>query len=314
MAIPGDAGLAGEPDPIRSSLANLRELVFGCLEAIDARRLVEVGAARGSLTRELLAWGDARDAEVVAIDPAPEPALRELAARHPELELIERPSLEVLGELPRADAVILDGDHNYYTLREELRLIEHSVPGTRLPLVLLHDLGWPHARRDNYHALERIPPEHRRPAGSVFLAPGEPGVASGGIHYECAALEEGGARNGTLTAVEDFIGGRKELRLALVPACFGLGALWHRGAAWAGRIEALLEDWNRNPLVARLERNRVHQIAEWSRNAQLDDAVTRELARAERSAQLLARIEASRTYVLAARLSRLGRRLRRGAR
>ena len=309
--MPGDPPGVG-PDPIRSSLANLRELLFGCLEAIGARRVIEVGAGRGSLTAELLAWGAARRGEIVAIDPAPEPELSELAARRPELELIERPSLEVLGELPLADAVILDGDHNFHTLREELGQLEGAAPGDSLPLVLMHDLGWPHARRDSYHELERIPPERRQPAGGVFVVPGDPGVATGGIHFECAALVEGGTRNGTMSAVENFLTGRAELRFALVPAFFGFGALWHREAPWADALEALLADWDRNALVARLERNRVHQIAEWSRNAQLHRAIGQELAGADEAARLLERVERSRAYALARAGSRLARLLRRG--
>ena len=53
--------------------------------------------------------------------------------------------------------MILDGDHNYYTLSEELRLIAERASGARLPLLIFHDIGWPLARRDAYYAPERIP-------------------------------------------------------------------------------------------------------------------------------------------------------------
>ena len=50
-----------------------------------------------------------------------------------------------------------------------------------MPLLLFHDVLWPHARRDTYYAPERIPEEHRQPIGNnVGLAPGNPGVAETG--------------------------------------------------------------------------------------------------------------------------------------
>ena len=65
---------------------------------------------------------------MIAVDPEPQPDLRELAAAHPELELVEATSHEALARAPDADAIIIDGDHNYYTLSEELRLIGERAP------------------------------------------------------------------------------------------------------------------------------------------------------------------------------------------
>ena len=53
--------------------------------------------------------------------------------------------------------VVIDGDHNYYTVSEELRLIGERAAGAELPLLLFHDVCWPHARRDDYFAPELIP-------------------------------------------------------------------------------------------------------------------------------------------------------------
>ena len=111
-----------DPDENAASIVNAAELVFACLDAAGASSVAEVGAFHGKSTRELLEWARGSGARVLAIDPTPEPALRELAGERPDLELIERTSVEALGELD-ADAVILDGDHNYFTLSEELRLI-----------------------------------------------------------------------------------------------------------------------------------------------------------------------------------------------
>jgi hypothetical protein len=159
--------------------------------------------------------------------------------------------------------VIIDGDHNYYTLSEELRLIDESADGVGLPLLLFHDVCWPHARRDTYYQPDRIPEAHRQPlAHDVALAPHEPGTTSAGLHYPWAAQREGGPRNGVLTAIEDFVESRQGLRLATVPAFFGLGVLWPEDAPWAGAVAEIVEPWDRNPILARLEANRVAHMVD----------------------------------------------------
>lgn len=295
-----------DPDENAASISNLGEVVFACLEAVEATSVVEVGAFHGKSTEEMLDWAEGRGVRVMAIDPEPHANLRELAARRPQLELIEKTSHEALRELEPADVVILDGDHNYYTLSEELRLIEGRASGAQLPLIVFHDIGWPLARRDAYYVPERIPAEHRQPlARNVYLVRGEPGVADEGMPFACVAEREGGPRNGVLTAIEDFIGEREELRLAVVPAFFGLGVLWHRQAPWAERVDAAMAPWDRNPVLARLEDNRLLQMVERYR-------MTRRLGlfadRSEAAAGILRTMLGSSVFALAERVSRLRQR------
>ena len=112
-----------------------------------------------------------------------------------------------------------------------------------MPLMMFHDVAWPHARRDTYYVPERIPEEHRQPlAHEVYLSPSNPGVSDdGGLPFVWAAEREGGPRNGTLTALEDFVARRTGAPLATVPAFFGFGALWHTSAPWAGAVAELLD-------------------------------------------------------------------------
>ena len=225
---------AHDPDRWGVSLAQSAELMLGCLDVAGVRSVVEIGAFAGDLTRVLVAWAGERGARVSAIDPSPQPELLALDEAHPQLRLIRATSLASLSSIPLPDAVVIDGDHNHYTVSEELRLLGDRVPGCDLPLLLFHDVCWPHGRRDDYYAPEQIPGDRRRPvagdAGGLF--PGEPGLRPrGGLPYPRSATREGGARNGVLTAVEDFVAGRDELRIAVVPAFFGLGVVWHREAS-----------------------------------------------------------------------------------
>jgi len=244
------------------SLANLGELLVDCLDARQARSVAEVGSYAGELTEPLLDWASRRGARVIAIDPAPRPALVKLREDRPDLELITAPSDEALGRIVLPDAVVLDGDHNYYTVSEELRIIAERAPGAEFPLLLFHDVGWPWGRRDSYFDPERIPEAHRQPLlRNARLFPGNRGLAEEGAQFQTAAVREGGPRNGVLTAIEDFVEARPELRLATVPAFFGFGVVWRSDATWADALARVVEQWDRNPLVERLEANRVFHLA-----------------------------------------------------
>jgi hypothetical protein len=292
-----------DPDENAASLANLSEILFACLDAIEAKTVIEIGAFHGKSTNEMLAWAQRAGAHVTAIDPAPQPDLREIAADHPELDLLETTSHDALPQLPPADAIIIDGDHNYFTLSEELRLIAQRMPGAEMPLLICHDIGWPLARRDAYYAPERIPEEHRQPlAENVFIVPGDPGVTEGGMPFACVAAREGGPRNGILTAIEDFLADHGDVRFASVPAFFGLGFLWHAGAPWAAEIEAAIAPWDRNPILERLESNRVrHMVERYAMTRRLEVEVDRGVERDEALRAMLG----SRAFAAGEALSRL---------
>jgi hypothetical protein len=298
--------LANDEGRLGVSLVNLAEVLLPCLDAAGVRSIVEVGAYAGDLTELLLDRASGTGGRVAAIDPEPQKELEALAGARSDLELIRATSHKALEEIELPDAVVIDGDHNYFTVSEELRLIGDRAPGAELPLLLLHDVGWPHGRRDDYFAPRLIPDEFLQPTvqwGCVF--PGDPGIHEEGLPYRWPAAHEGGPRNGVLTAVEDFVAKDDGLRLAVVPAFFGLGVVWHSDAPWAGAVANVLEPWDRNPLLERLEANRVRHLASARYLVVRADF---EAEREHRKDILLTRMEASRSFALAERISRIAQR------
>ena len=293
-----------DPDRWGTSLAQSAELMLPCLDAAGVRSVAEVGAFAGDLTRVLLGWAAESGARVTAVDPSPQGGLVALEGAHPELELVRATSLDALPAIELPDAVIIDGDHNYYTVSEELRLIGERAPGAELPLLLFHDVCWPHGRRDDYHAPEQIPEDYRRPladgAGGIF--PDEPGLRPGGLPYPRSAAREGGPRNGVLTAVEDFVAQREGVRLVVVPLFFGFGVVWHQGAPWSDDLARILDPWDRNPVLERLEANRVHQLAQG--HVRLVESL-RARERQARQEAVLRRLLESSAFAVAERLSQL---------
>lgn len=285
------------------SMATMIELIEPILTAAEVRSVAEVGAYAGDFTEVLLGWAERAGARVIAIDPLPQPDLVELSEERAELDLISETSADALGRIEWPDAVIIDGDHNYHTVSEELRRIADRAAGSRMPLLLLHDVGWPHARRDAYYAPERIPDEFQeRIEEGVGVFPGMPGVTRGGLPYKWAAREEGGERNGVLTALEDFLAQRDDMRLALIPIFFGLAVAWPRDAPYAAAVAGVVEPWDRDPVLARLEQGRVVNLAtQHIARTYLHDA-THQVNRHE---ALLRDVLASRTFRLASRVAAL---------
>jgi cephalosporin hydroxylase len=197
------------------------------LHAAGARRVVEIGALRGETTVRML--DDlGPDAELHIIDPAPQfdPAEHERAfpGRYHFHRGLSHDVLPTLGPL---DAALIDGDHNWYTVVNELRLLAEGArrSGTSLPVLVLHDVLWPYGRRDLYYAPERIPAEFRQPYARAGINPGMKGLHPGkGLNPTMwNAEEEGGPRNGVMTALEDFIAEYpRPLRKLVIPIYFGL--------------------------------------------------------------------------------------------
>jgi hypothetical protein len=285
-------------------MAHHSELMLRCFDAVGARSVIEVGAYAGDLTRVLVQWAKEVDGRVAAIDPSPQDGLVELTAQHDGLELVRQTSLEALPSIELTDVVIIDGDHNYYTVSEELRLLGERAGGSDLPLLLFHDVCWPHGRRDDYFDPDQIPADFRHPivGDRAGIFPGDPGARRDGLPYPRSAAQEGGPRNGVLTAVEDFAATDEALQLVVVPAFFGFGAVWHRESPWASEVAEILEPWDRNPVLERLEANRVHHIAgEHALRVQLWDLQERQT----RQENLLRRMLQSSAFLVAERLSQL---------
>ncbi|BDG01709.1 class I SAM-dependent methyltransferase [Anaeromyxobacter oryzae] len=249
-------------DLLLHSLSTLQEPILEWLAAARARSVVEIGAEAGLFTSGLAAYAERAGGALTCIDPAPTEALRAAVAAHPSAVLIEARSPAALRSVPAADAYVIDGDHNYATVRGELEAIDaRTLRAGRPTLVLLHDVGWPCGRRDFYYAPAALPPGAVHPhAFDRGVVPGDAGTVAGGFRGEGAfavALREGGPRNGVRTAIDDFLAGRDDLAFAAVPSVFGVGVLWPRAAPWAAELEVRLAPWRDHPVLARLEENRV---------------------------------------------------------
>lgn len=197
------------------------------VEAVNARRMVEIGALRGETTvRMLKRLGP--DCELHVIDPLPQfdPAEHERA--FPGRYFFHLGiSHDVLPTLPPADVALVDGDHNWFTVYHELKMLAATAEeaGVALPVLVLHDVGWPYGRRDLYYEPSRIPAEFRQPHRRAGMRPGVRHLfPNGGMNLGLDNAEaEGGPRNGVMTALDDFMAEHDEpLRRVVLPIYYGL--------------------------------------------------------------------------------------------
>jgi cephalosporin hydroxylase len=198
------------------------------LKAVGARRVVEIGAARGETTRLLLELLGP-EAELHVIDPVPQFDPSEHERRFGGRYNFHRDtSHNVLPNLPPPDVALVDGDHNWYTVYHELKMLSKTAreAGEPLPVLIMHDAGWPYGRRDLYYSPEQIPEEFRQPYDQRGIKPGEAELLPSprGINPTMNnAVREGGARNGVLTALDDFLDEYdKPARRFVLPIYFGL--------------------------------------------------------------------------------------------
>lgn len=208
------------------------EIVEPLLKIVQPKCLIEIGCEAGKTTKRLLDFCEQHDAVLHGIDPSPRFDVDEWKTRS-ENRLIfhQTTSLQALPKIEDCDVVLIDGDHNWYTVYHELKLIEEKVvaSGRLFPVVLLHDVGWPYGRRDLYYNPTTIPDENCHSFAKMGIHPSSGNlVGEGGFNSGlCNAVRENGPRNGVLTAVEDFQRQSKNpLELIVIPSFHGLGILF----------------------------------------------------------------------------------------
>ena len=198
------------------------------LDAVAPQRVVEIGALRGENTVQLFErLGPTSDLHVIDPDPQFDPSdhERDFPGRYHFHRAL---SLDVLPELPPMDVALVDGDHNWYTVYNELRALAATAAAhdQLLPVLLLHDVCWPYGRRDLYYDPDTIPAEHRQPYAQRGIRRGKSELAkgAGGLNPTMYnATHEGGPRNGVMTGLDDFVAEHPEpLRVLVLPIYFGL--------------------------------------------------------------------------------------------
>ncbi|WP_146990641.1 class I SAM-dependent methyltransferase [Bradyrhizobium macuxiense] len=268
------------------SVSEFSDLILEALRLADARDVVEIGAEYGGMSALLADHCRARGGQLTSVDPAPKREFLDWVNANPDVRHVAKTSLDAFGKLDAADAWIVDGDHNWYTVYHELRQIEAISRRAGKPvLAFLHDVGWPCGRRDMYYAPGQIPAAYCHPhsyqAGATLDRPAlVEGHGFRGAGLAAFANVAGGARNGVMTAIDDFLAEElaqgREFGFAEIPAVFGLGVLFEMNAAWSAQLAELVLPYHQNKLLRALETNRLRN---YLRVIEMQDEIAARAAR-----------------------------------
>ncbi len=235
------------------SMAVFRELFEIVFASREIRTVVEVGVESGTVSGMYTELGATA---VYCVDPKPTDEIRANLAENEALHLVEGWSPEILAELPIADMYVLDGDHNYAIVHDEVCWVMANAPDA---IIVLHDVLWPCSRRDLYYEPSSVPPERRHPASddgpTVWHDELSP-AGFVGLGAFTSARHAGGERNGVLTAVEDAVASDDSWQFVLVPAVFGMGVMVRTSPA-AERLLEKLVPFTQSRLLSIMENNRI---------------------------------------------------------
>lgn len=204
-----------------------------CLTVINAKRIVEIGSDNGYGTKKLIEYCKQNSGETISIDPFPKYDYKEWEKENEGIfTLYTDLSLSRLPLLKKYDAILIDGDHNWYTVYNELKIIKDNFNEDEFPLIFLHDIDWPYARRDLYYNPENIPYAYRQAHEKKGIIPGKLNlVETGGLNDHLNnAIYENNLQNGVRTAVEDFLKeleNKDKIKFFSVPGFFGLGIIYN---------------------------------------------------------------------------------------
>lgn len=187
----------------------MQDFVVDIIAPLIARNgwtnICEIGSSLGKSTDVLI---NLPGVSLCVVDPCLDLDLTKKYLGRSNISVHVGTSLEVLPRLNTVfDCILIDGDHNWYTVYHELQCIRDRGLLRWGGIICLHDVEWPYGKRDMYYQPETVPAEYRQPYARQAIVRGRSELSGAlGINGQlCNALHEGGPRNGVISAIKDFL-------------------------------------------------------------------------------------------------------------
>lgn len=243
-------------DYLLHSMAEFKPIFEQALQYKKPKKIVEIGTEYAGSSKVLLDYAVQNNAHVYLIDPYPYVNLeQELKKYQGYFTHIAQLSLEALKDLVEIDFFFIDGDHNYYTVSNELALIYSKNPSV---WTFLHDVAWPCDFRDMYYNPATLSTtdihEYTYQDG---VDKNNHIVKNGGFHGAgkfAWAKKYGGERNGVKKAIEDFLKDNAQYSYNQMNAVMGLGLITPKDEK---ALSDILFTPYQNQLIESMEKNRI---------------------------------------------------------
>ncbi len=231
-----------------------KSIIHPIISLIQAKHIVEIGSNEGFNTKNILDYCANAHGYLTSIDPSPHFDVGEFKLKYPtQFTFIDKLSLDALPTLNNFDCILIDGDHNWYTVYNELRIIEANFKDKQsFPLIFLHEVDWPYARRDKYSNPNTIPEKYLQYHKQLGISPHEERlVDEGGLNSNSFnAFFSNTPKNGVLTAIEDFIyESHLEFTFIRIPLFNGLGILFKKDFELENEINEIVNNSNLFQLI-----------------------------------------------------------------
>lgn len=205
-------------------------IIKSIIEGLKPDTIIEIGVDKGENTKNILDYCSKNNCKLISIDPFPNNSVGELEYEYKNsFTLIRDLSLNVLSNIVEdASVVFIDGDHNWYTVYNELMVIQEKAKEI-FPLIFLHDVEWPYAKRDLYYNPNNIPEEYLQDYAQKGIELNSASlIEKGGFNASFKnAVISGNEKNGVFTAVIDFLNQTEyDLKFIRIIGFHGLGIIY----------------------------------------------------------------------------------------
>jgi len=207
----------------------VKHLVAPLLVKRGWARVCEIGASYGASTNVLASLPNVA---ITVVDPCLDCNLELKYADNDRVTVRKGISLDILPLLEGSfDCILIDGDHNWYTVYNELRVIFERNLLRKGGMIFFHDVDWPYGRRDMYYQPQLIPDEYRHECEQKGVVRNQLNLSKRNEFNSAYwnATHDGGPKNGVLTALEDFaLEHRAECRFFRLREQYGFGVMCRR--------------------------------------------------------------------------------------
>lgn len=185
---------------------NEYKVINEILKDSKSKNILLIGFKSGNLIEFILKYVKINSGKLMCIDSKPKINVDDIVADKNNFTLFRQDSLIKLADFQDYDAVFIDGNPNWYTVYNELNIIENNCK--KFPLIFICNAVFPNERRDAYYYFDNIPSHYQQINSKKLIIFRDITNESKKIvfkddHYH--AIYSNTEKNGVLTAIEDYV-------------------------------------------------------------------------------------------------------------
>ncbi|AMD16603.1 hypothetical protein TL18_00255 [Methanobrevibacter sp. YE315] len=175
--------------------------IIEILKDFKVKKIIFLGCNSENLMKYILSYTQINCGELIFIDSQPKINIEEIINDYTNVNFTfyNEDSLNKLTNFKDYDAIFIDDNPNWYTVYNELNIIEKNCD--KFPLIFICNSIFPNERRDTYYHFNNIPFSYQNTYEKKLRLYDDLVIDDEFYH----AIYQNTPKNGVLTAVEDYI-------------------------------------------------------------------------------------------------------------